>query len=497
MSESETFIACCLCGVQVSYNAAAMCISCLHSTVDITEGINLQQSVLDCGKCGRYHVHGDKWKHMEDESAALLSHLLKKLSLDKLRIKLLDALFVWTEPHSKRLKVNVHIEKEVLDEKIRISQRVVVEFIVNSKQCIECIRESTDHTWGSLVQVRQRGGNQRLDSLEKLLIDKGLQNLMIDVNVTKEGGFDLYFKSKNQGDRVVEVITAAMPVKRRDSKKLVSSDRRNGTAKMEHTTLLEVVPINKDDLVLLTKQQGVGGRSELMLCNKLSSNIHCVSPSSLLKVELSAAKFFQSPFVALFTSKELVRYIVLDITPILSSDDVKGGGTADDIDLKPKTIEREEDSVSVADGASTSGTTARGDKADKYVLAEAELLREESSSGDEDIIYVTTHLGHILKPGDLALGYNLSSAQIDEDVISVLPYSLPDCILVKKTFNSEKEYDSARKRKTRNKRVRKAKAAGGEKDSGRNGEEVLGVIEDDEFGEEAFLEEDIDNKASD
>ena len=41
----------------------------------------------------------------------------KKLSLDKLRIKLLDALFVWTEPHSKRLKINVHIEKEVLDEK--------------------------------------------------------------------------------------------------------------------------------------------------------------------------------------------------------------------------------------------------------------------------------------------------------------------------------------------------------------------------------------------
>ena len=162
-------ISCCLCGVAIPYNAAAMCISCLQNTVDVTEGIDLHQSVLNCGKCGRYHIQGDKWKHMEDESPQLLAHLLKKLNLDKLRIKLLDALFVWTEPHSKRLKINVNIEKEVLDEKLRLSSRIVVEFVVRSKQCIECIRESTDHTWGSLVQVRQRSGHQRLDQLENLL----------------------------------------------------------------------------------------------------------------------------------------------------------------------------------------------------------------------------------------------------------------------------------------------------------------------------------------
>ena len=374
------------------------------------------------GKGGRYHIQGDKWKHMGDESPQLLAHLLKKLNLDKLKIKLLDALFVWTEPHSKRLKINVNIEKEVLDEKLRLSSRIVVEFVVKSKQCIECIRESTDHSWGSLVQVRQRSGHQRLDQLEKLLVDKGLHNLMLDVNVTKEGGFDLYFKNKNQGDKVTEVITAAMPVRRRDSKKLVSTDRRSQTAKMEHTTLLEVVPLNKDDLVILTKQH-TGGRSDLFICSKTTSNLHFTSPSTLQKVEISAAKYYQCPLSAVFTSRDLVRYVVLDITP-LNTYNWAGSG-----------------------GASSSGSSAPSTReADTLCLAEAEVVREDESGGAEGMLTVVTHLGNILKPGDLALGYHLVTAQVDE-LVRGLPFDLPDCVLVKKTYKEDGSKGKKEKKK--------------------------------------------------
>ena len=159
---------------------------------------------------------------------------------------------------------------------------------------------------------------------------------------------------------MTEVITAAMPVRRRDSKKLVSTDRRSQTAKMEHTTLLEVVPINKDDLVILTKQH-TGGRSDLFICSKTSSNLHFTSPSTLQKVEISAAKYFQSPISALFTSRDLVRYVVLDITPLNS-----GAGSG---------------------GASSSGSSAScAREADTLCLAEAEVVREDESGGAEGML---------------------------------------------------------------------------------------------------------------
>ena len=48
-----------------------------------------------------------------------------------------------------------------MDGKVRVRQRLDVEFVVKMKQCIECIRENTDHTWGALVQVRQHVGSRR------------------------------------------------------------------------------------------------------------------------------------------------------------------------------------------------------------------------------------------------------------------------------------------------------------------------------------------------
>ena len=80
---------------------------------------------------------------------------------------------------------------------------------------------------------------------------------------------------------------------------------------MEHTTLLEVVPINKYDLVLLSKQH-MGGGSDLLLCEKLSSNMHFISPSSLQRVEISATSTFTAPSELCYL-RDLVRYVVLTL----------------------------------------------------------------------------------------------------------------------------------------------------------------------------------------
>ena len=59
------------------------------------------------------------------ESKELLTFCVKKVKgLNK--VKLVDAGFLWTEPHSRRLKVKVSIQKEVLNGAI-LQQTFVVE----------------------------------------------------------------------------------------------------------------------------------------------------------------------------------------------------------------------------------------------------------------------------------------------------------------------------------------------------------------------------------
>ena len=67
-------------------------------------------------------------------------------------IKLIDASFLWTEPHSKRLKVKLQVQAEVLGGAI-LQQTFVVEYTVAYQMCPDCHRtEAKDH-WNCLVQV--------------------------------------------------------------------------------------------------------------------------------------------------------------------------------------------------------------------------------------------------------------------------------------------------------------------------------------------------------
>ena len=55
---------------------------------------------------------GSGWMDCGLESQELMAICLKKINgLHK--VKLVDANFVWTEPHSKRIKVKISIRKEV------------------------------------------------------------------------------------------------------------------------------------------------------------------------------------------------------------------------------------------------------------------------------------------------------------------------------------------------------------------------------------------------
>jgi len=154
----QNFILCCQCGVQIIPNPANMCVACLRNQVDITEGIPKQSTIYFCKGCERYLQPPNSWVQASLESRELLALCLKKIKgLSKVR--LIDAGFIWTEPHSKRLKVKLSIQKEVLNGAV-LQQVFVIEYVVHGQMCEDCHRVEAKDYWRALVQIRQKNTAQ-------------------------------------------------------------------------------------------------------------------------------------------------------------------------------------------------------------------------------------------------------------------------------------------------------------------------------------------------
>ena len=69
------------------------------------------------------------------------------------QVKIIEAGFLYTEPHSRRIKVKLTVQKEVT-KNVEVQESFVVEFTEHYQQCEDCQKEFTPHTWGACVQVR-------------------------------------------------------------------------------------------------------------------------------------------------------------------------------------------------------------------------------------------------------------------------------------------------------------------------------------------------------
>ncbi|KAK9209215.1 hypothetical protein WN944_001579 [Citrus x changshan-huyou] len=76
----------CKCGITMVSNASNMCVTCLKSEVDITESLQKHANITPCPKLNNLN-----------------------------RVRLVNAEFVGTEPHSKRIKLKLTVQKEVLE----------------------------------------------------------------------------------------------------------------------------------------------------------------------------------------------------------------------------------------------------------------------------------------------------------------------------------------------------------------------------------------------
>ncbi|KAL6729957.1 hypothetical protein Aduo_000964 [Ancylostoma duodenale] len=397
-------IACCQCGLPIQPNPANMCSGCIRSKVDITEGISRTSTIYICKFCDRYFVPPSGWMRAEPESKELLSICLKKMKPQLLKVRLTDACFVWTEAHSKRIKVKLTIQKEVFNNTI-LQQTFVVEFTVHNQMCDDCRRAEAKDFWRACVQVRQKAEFKKtLFYLEQLLLKHGAHNQCTGVKPVPTG-IDFFFAKLQEARKFVDFLLTVLPCRYHYAQELVSHDTKNNTYDYKHTFCVEIVHICRDNIVCMPKKvaQQLGNMSQIAICLRVSNVITLIDPNNLQMADIQATTFWRDPFDSLCTPKQLSEFYVLDVERV------------DNLERK----------------------AGHGFVSKKHVLADVWLVRSHQvGMSDAQTLSTRTHLGHLLNPGDLVLAFDIRNCNVNNTVFDEMkPEDIPDVVIVKKVYD--------------------------------------------------------------
>lgn len=401
-------VLCCNCGVPMDGSTGlVMCYDCIKLQVDITAGIPREANVSFCRNCERFLQPPGQWVRCQLESRELLALCLKRLrGLNKVR--LVDASFIWTEPHSRRIRIKLTVQGEAMTNTI-VQQSFEVEYVVVAMQCADCARSYTVNTWRATVQIRQKVSHKRTFLyLEQLILKHSAHMDTVSIQETKDG-LDFFYSQKNHALKMVDFLSSVVPIRHKRSEQLVSQDIHSGSAQYKFTYSVELVPICKDDLVILPRKlaQSMGNISQYVLCSKISNTVQFVDPNTLQIADLSMVAYWRSPFPALATSTQLIEFVVLDVEP--------------------------------------TGQT-RG----KHVLADITVARSADLGVNDQEFYIRTHLGRILHPGDSVLGYYTTHANFNNELWDSLDTdNLPEVVLVKKFYPRKNSKAKTRRWKLR------------------------------------------------
>jgi nonsense-mediated mRNA decay protein 3 len=378
-------------------------------TIDVSEGIQREATVHFCRDCERWLLPPSSWIVAALESRELLALCLKKLrGLHKVRI--IDAGFIWTEPHSRRIKVKLTIQ-DTVSEGVILQQAFEVEYVVNYQQCPDCQKSYTANTWRACVQVRQKVPHKRTFLyLEQLILKHGAHKDTINIKEVKDG-LDFYYAARNQADKFVDFLSSVVPVRSKKSQELISMDIHTSTKSYKFSFSVELVPICKDDLVALPIKlaKSIGNIAPLALCNRVGTSINLLDPHTLQVADVSTPIYWRAPFTSLADVTELQEFIVMDI-----------------------------ESLGVTKG--------------RWLLAEVTVARAADLGSNDKTYYTRTHLGNVLHPGDSVMGYMLTGTNFNNVQFEALEQSnayashIPDVMLVKKFY--------ARKKKSKNRNWR-------------------------------------------
>ena len=398
-SSSLPKVLCCTCGTLMESNPTNMCVNCIRSHIDITERIPREATLAFCRSCERYLQPPSFWTKAEFESKEMMSLCLKCLKgLSK--VHLVDASFIWTEEHSKRVKLKLQIQKEIFKGAV-IQQGFIVEYIIHNLQCEMCQRIATGQPqWDAVCQLRQKVEHRRTFLyLEQLILKNNMHKECTKIQVQPDG-LDFFFAHKSHAMRFLDFIGSLVPITRKDAIQLVTQDDKCNTAETHTTYSCEIAPICREDLLCLPKRlsTSLGGIGPIVICHKVHSNIVVVDPLTLRVADILGTYYWKHPFLPLASAKQFTEFYVIDVR-------ILPGHTNGKMQLADITV----------------------------------CLASEVGEGREWI--TKSHLGDRLQAGDSVMGYLLPSLNCNNDDFTAEmanERNVSDVLLVHKHYPNQK-----------------------------------------------------------
>ena len=257
------------------------CNNCLKSRVDITEGLPREGSIQRCRGCGRYLDPPKRWVACESETRELMAVCLKRIK-GLTSVKLIDASFLWTEPHSRRIKVKLTIQKEAYTDVV-LQQVFAVELKVENYHCADCHKVAASgkdqSAWEAVLQLRQRVDHKRtFYLLEQLILKHGAHTHVANIKEVPDG-MDFFFHEQRHMRKLVDFIKTMVPCRMKGGgERVISEDLKNNKVQKKTASCLEIVPACKDDLLVLHPRQhsALGCMGPLVLVLSVASALRVV-----------------------------------------------------------------------------------------------------------------------------------------------------------------------------------------------------------------------------
>ncbi|KAG9390113.1 hypothetical protein J8273_8151 [Carpediemonas membranifera] len=270
---------CCECGTLIDPNPMNKCIGCIRASANITAAIPDKLVVDWCRTCGKYLVPPKNWVFADRETPQLMGILLQRIKPHLKGIRLVDAKFNWTEPHSRRINIDLTIQKEVM-EGAMLQQEVRVEFVEQPHICPGCTLAATENTWKVQVQLRQHVEHKRtFYFLEQLILKHQMHLETLSIREYPEG-VDFFFDNDSKAHAFMALVAKHVPCSAPlKTERVQGADYNNNTIDKRLTYYIEIVPFCKDDLLVLPRSNPTG--RTLALVTRVSSLVHCLDLQTL------------------------------------------------------------------------------------------------------------------------------------------------------------------------------------------------------------------------
>ena len=461
-------IVCCLCSAVIDANPRGTCEACLKKSLNIKTCIPTEFELQYCKGCQRFLR--PPYVKIERDSADMMKLCLSRIKSYDKKVKIIDSNFIYTEPHSKIIKIKISIQKEV--EKNILSQNLIIEFKEKWNLCRDCQKLQTPHTWSSCVQIRQRVPHKKtMLYLEQIILKNKMQKSSLYFEEANDG-FDFFFSTRRAGEIFSNWIATVVPSKITYHKKYVSLSTST------FTYLVDVANVAKYDLFILDKDsyKKLGGIGPLLICTRLSSRTIFIDPRTFNHLYLDGNTFFKYKFNPFCNSNQLTEFLVLDVYEEIDYNfgNINNNNTNNNKNEKKKKNKgkkknkrkkdesdseeekKEENNVintnesESVDSMSISTNYEKGVKEKEKKLEEdkeyilkckktfIKIIRNNNEKDKGEIIEIKSHLADVIKVGEIYLGYDLKSINLDSENSAFLEGNinrLPDVILVRKKVN--------------------------------------------------------------